>query len=93
MAYNKDNLFLHGRAALDGSYKEWIYRSTDAIATVNTAGYISNAKKMGMTVGNIVKVIDTTNNLAHTCFVVTVSATTGAADLTDGLAVTATNSD
>lgn len=92
MAYSKDNLYPHGRAALDGSYVEWIYRSADPIATVNTAGYIANAKKMGMKVGNIVKVIDTANNLDYICYVAAISAA-GAADLTDGLAVTATNTD
>jgi hypothetical protein len=93
MAYNKDNLFVHGRSALDGSYKEWVYRSADAIATVRVAGYISNGRKMGMKVGDIVKVVDTTNVLDHICYVAAINATTGAADLTDGLAVTATNTD
>lgn len=91
MAYNKDNLFPNGRNSLMGDWQSWTYASTDAIATVRAANYISNAKEMGMHVDDLVMVVDRTNHLLYWCFVVSISATTGAADLTDGLAVTATN--
>lgn len=70
----------------------WQYVSTDAIATVRAAGYITNAKDLGMKVQDLVRVIDT-NTPTHTlCVVLSVNATTGVADLSDGTAVAQTNS-
>jgi hypothetical protein len=93
MAYNKNNLAFLDEAPFNGMWHMWAYVSADAIATVNTAGYISNAKDMGMIVNDVVMVVDTTNHLLDFCMVAAIDATTGAADLTDGLRVTATNSD
>ena len=93
MAYNKDNLFLMTPPSLMGDFRFWTYKSADAIATVRFTGYISNAKDMGMRVDDLVLVVDTTNHLLHWCYVISISATTGAGDLTDGLAITATDTD
>lgn len=72
--------------------RRWHYSSADPIATVNTAGYISNGDALGMKVGDIVDVRDTATPGNSICYVVTVTAG-GSADLTDGLAITATNTD
>ena len=94
MAYSKDNLTLDYITPLNGSRRNWTYRSADAIATVNTSGYIDNAYDMGMKKGDLVKVYDTTNFLDDICMVANApTAASPGADLTDGLRVTATNSD
>jgi hypothetical protein len=93
MAYNKDNLFLMTTPSYMGDYRFWAYKSVDAIATVNTAGYISNAKEMGMLVHDLVVVVDTATPTVSWCVVISVDATTGAANLSDGTAVAVTNAD
>lgn len=78
-----------------GSGNIWLYRSTDAAATVDTSGYISDGGKFGMLVGDLVLVQDTDNTYLTTSHqVVSVNATTGAVDLADGVAISSvTNSD
>jgi hypothetical protein len=93
MAYNQDNLFLMTLPSLMGDHRWWTYKSADAIADVNTAGYISNAKDMGMKVMDLVLVVDTATPTAQWCVVRTVNATTGAGDLSDGTTIAVTNSD
>lgn len=59
----------------------WSYKSTDAIATVLGAGYFSNGGQLGMTVGDIVFILDTTNTRTSMAMVAAVSASTGAVNL------------
>lgn len=94
MAYSKNNLACLDVPMFNGAWHMWVYRSTDAIADVNTNGYITDAYEMGMKKLDVVFVIDTTNSLAHICFVANAptSASPGG-DLTNGLDITATNSD
>jgi hypothetical protein len=89
MAYNKDNLTLQTTVPFNGRRRDWKYVSTDAIATVRAAGYISNATAMGMNVGDMVSIHDTTNNLQYISYVAAITA--GAADLVDGQAIPTTN--
>jgi hypothetical protein len=42
-----------------GNKKIWLYASADPIATVQGAAYFSNGIQLGMTVGDLVFVIDT----------------------------------
>lgn len=66
----------------------WTYSSTDAAATVDASGYITNGGSLGMKVGDLVLVSDTddTNSLISGHTVVTVSATyPGAVDLSNGI--------
>jgi hypothetical protein len=93
MAYNKDNLFLMTTPSYQGDFRFWTYKSTDAIATVNTAGYISNAKEMGMILYDLVLVVDTATPTVNWCVVMAVDATTGVANLSDGTAVSVTIGD
>lgn len=68
--------------------RTWQYVSPDAIATVNTSGYITNGGALGMKVGDRVEVTDTTNNIISSCTVVSVSSTApGAVDLSDGVTI------
>lgn len=73
----------------------WTYSSTDATATVDGSGYITNGGALGMKVGDLVIVNDTTNKIMTSHYVVTVSSTyPGAVDLSNGTTIgTATNSD
>lgn len=81
---------------LTGSGKKWIYKSTDAASVVRVSGYITNASQLGMQVGDIVEVHDTDASpyIVTTHVVSAISATTGAADLSDiGSTLGSTNSD
>lgn len=90
MAYDGSKLS-QLKGTYDGTWNLWLYRHTDAIATVNTAGYFADATARGMKVDDMVIVVDTTNHLTDFCIVAGI--TSGAGDITDGLRVTSTNSD
>ena len=68
----------------------WFYSTTDAIATVNTAGYFNDAANM-LAVRDVIIVADT--NTPTTSFVSVKSNTGTVVDVTDGLAITETDSD
>lgn len=89
--------------ALSGAQgpKQWVLDTTDAIATVNTSNYVSDGYKKGARQGDLV-IVRTKASLpggatsaVHHCWVI--DEATGAdgmgIDLTDGLAVTATDTD
>lgn len=86
MAYSRDNLTTVSFEPLGGDFKMWSYRSTDATATVAGAGYISDALKMGMKVGDLVIVSKTDTN-AVTFHRVTAVSSSGAT-LSAGLSIT-----
>lgn len=88
MAYNQQNLSLLV-GLRDNSRNLWVYNSTDAIATVRAANYITNAQAMGMKAQDVVWVIDTATPTNQLCVVVTVAST--GADLADGTAIAQTN--
>lgn len=88
MAYNQQNLSLLV-GLRDNSRNLWVYNSTDAIATVRAANYITNAQAMGMKAQDVVWVIDTATPTNQFCVVVTVAST--GADLADGTAIAQTN--
>ncbi len=73
----------------------WAMKNTDAVTTVRVAGYISNARARGMKVGDIVNYTKTDASpiTIQEMIVVAINSTTGAADLSDGTAITATNTD
>jgi hypothetical protein len=77
---------------LTGAGNLWQYRSTELGTAVDGAGYFTNAKDLGMKVGDMVLVYESTNVALRTMVVVTVSST--GADLSDGTTVgSTTNSD
>lgn len=59
----------------------WMYVSADVLATVIGAGYITNGDDLGMKVGDVVLVSDTTTPLGSIAVVDAVAAG-GAAELT-----------
>lgn len=94
MAYSTSNPPALVFQTVGGTFREWVYRSTDAASVVRVAGYITNAEALGMKVGDSVRVIDTdASPVAQQIMNVVSISAAGAADLSDGVAVTATNSD
>ncbi len=82
---------LRSQAVVGG--KDWYYESADAIETVNTSGYFRNGYSLGMRVGDTVTVRDTATPTTSLCTVIDVSASTGVADISDGTAISQTDSD
>lgn len=84
-----------------GQFNEWLLDSTDAIATVNTSNYVSDGYKKGARQGDVVWVRTRTSTLTgavtaiNMCWVIDEATGTDTLgiDLTDGLAVTATDTD
>lgn len=95
MAYSTANLSLTEVGGIGGvRQRSWKYESTDAATVVRVDGFISNARARGMQVGDIVFVRDTDSS-PNATQIMTVAAinANGSADLSDGVAITATDSD
>ena len=76
-----------------GAGKVWVYRSDDGAATVDGANYFTNGGSLGMSVGDLVYVIDTDASPVILT-IHQVSATgDGTTDLNDLTTVTQTDSD
>lgn len=72
----------------------WWYVSTDAPTVVRVSGYITNGDALGMKAGDIVLGVDSdASPIALQLYIVTSVTAGGAADLSDGTAVTATDTD
>lgn len=82
MAYATTNPPARLVGNISGSAEVWIYKSADDDATVNGAGYITNAGELGMQVGDLVLVIDTTTPKGSLHYVASISS--GAATLAFG---------
>lgn len=66
----------------------WVYTTTDATGTIDTSGYITNGGQLGMRVGDLVMVFISSGTITVSTYrVVSVNATTGAVDLSDGTVV------
>ena len=92
MAYSTSNPPILVSEGIGGKSSMWQYSHTDAIATVNTTGYITNGDALGMKVNDVVIVTDTATPTTSLCVVADVT-TGGQADLTDGTAISRTDSD
>jgi hypothetical protein len=68
----------------------WIYQTTDAIATVNSAAYFNDASNM-LNIRDLIIVQDT--NVPTTNFVTVLSNASGVVDVSDGTVVVETDSD
>jgi hypothetical protein len=78
------------RVGGDSNGSLWMYRTADAIATVNTAGYFNSAANM-LGLRDLIIVQDT--NAPTTSFVTVLSNTGSVVDVSDGTAVAETDSD
>lgn len=89
MAYDRNNppaLFANG---VGGMARFWIYKSPDPVATVNTAGYFTNGVDLGLKLWDPMLIIDTTNGLLDWVVVNSLNPV----DISDGLRITATDTD
>jgi len=68
----------------------WVYSTTDAIATVNTAGYFNDASDL-LQVRDIIFVCDTSTPTTN--IVSVLSNASGVVDVSDGTAIAETDSD
>jgi hypothetical protein len=88
MAYSTSappRLVLPSFTNASGETATWDYSSTDAGTSVDASGYITNAKTLGMKVGDLVRVTDTdASPVIVTQHRVVAINTDGSADLTDG---------
>ena len=88
MAYaTTDRLELFSGAPLAQPGRRWYHESADALADVNTAGFITDGGSKGLRVGDFVDHLDTTSPTGDlSCHrVLTVGADSpGEIDLTDG---------
>ena len=87
MAYSATGLT---RIGGDSNGSLWRYTTTDAIATVNTAGYFNDSANM-LAVRDMIIVHDT--NAPTTSFCTVLSNTGTVVDVSDGTAVAETDSD
>lgn len=97
MAYSTSNPPVLANQAIGyvAGARKWYYTNTDAVATVDTTGYITNGGDLGMKVGDVVEYWDSNLQVTYTLNVVTVSATApGAVDLQDSTIIgSTTNTD
>lgn len=71
----------------------WVYSSADAATLVRVSGYFTNGWALGMRAGDLVIQIDNDASPIAMQLMIVTSATSSAVDLSDGTAVTATDSD
>ena len=91
MAYSETGLQPIGGQAKAGSAPQmWAYTSTDAIATVNTAGYFNDASDV-LKVGDLIYVHD--SNTPTASLVVVLSNASGVVDVSDGTTIAVTDTD
>lgn len=93
MAYATTNPPVLLAQGLGGSHSLWFYRSTDAATVVRVSGYFSDGYNLGMRAGDLIVVVDTDASPIAMQLMIVTSATSSAVDLSDGVAVTATDTD
>lgn len=85
MAYSTSNPPFLIVSQLGGTFKIFGYSSTDAQATVAGSSYITNGQDLGMGLGDLVFVRDTTNTLNHSLTVRTLSTSSQGVTLSAGV--------
>jgi hypothetical protein len=80
-------------SGLGGEGQMWFYKSTDAAASVRVSGYITNGYDLGMRAGDLVLAVDTDASPIAMQMMIVTEATETTVDLSDGTAVTATDTD
>ena len=94
MAYAISNppvLVVNG--GLNGQNKVWFYRSVDAATLVRVSGYFTNGFDLGMRSGDLLIQVDTDASPLAMQLMIVNAASASATDVSDGLAITATDTD
>ncbi len=89
MAYSASNLT---PLATGNGFTLWHYTTTDTIATVNTEAYFNDASAI-MNVGDIIEAYTSTGGTAVMSRCLVLSNASGVVDVSDGVALTLTDSD
>lgn len=77
----------------DGRNKVWFYRSVDAATLVRVSGYFTNGFDLGMRTGDLLIQVDTDASPLAMQLMIVNAASASVTDVSDGLAVTATDTD
>jgi hypothetical protein len=92
MAFSTTGFATIGASKAGNSPSVYSYATTDTIADVNTAGYF-NTMSDTLSVGDMIIVRSSTGGTQVMSLVFVASNASGVVDVTDGLTVTATDSD
>ena len=87
MTIEANTLTLMGQIGIDTALKKWYISNTDAVADINTDGYILGAGVRGVSVGDIVDHQNSTTKTITRFVVTSIDATTDNADLSDGTTI------
>ncbi|WP_456389740.1 hypothetical protein [Profundibacter sp.] len=93
MAYSTDNQPSLLSSGIGGAFQLWFYKSTDAATLVRASGYFTDGYELGMRAGDIVLQVDTDAAPIASQIMIVSSAVAGTVDLSDGTAITATDTD
>jgi len=55
--------------------RTWVYSSSDSAGTVSAANYFTNAGQLGLKIGDLIFVYDSTNKQTTTSIILTVGST------------------
>jgi len=89
MAYSVQNPPALVYQAVGGMVRHWVYKSPDAAAVVAAAGYFTNGQKLGLKIGDLIEVINTTGNISTLHQVSAVGLTT--TDINDATVINQTD--
>jgi len=97
MAYATTNPPFCLGQGIGGGRKLWFYTTTDAMTDVRVSGYFTNGYSLGMRAGDIICVIDNDASPISASWAIinaaSKSGSTETVDISDGVAITATDSD
>ncbi len=91
MAYTPATLSFYGDGPNNGIGKLWYYSSADATTAIRVANYFSDGYARGIRAGDIIFHVNS-STFAGQIFICN-SSTTATCDVTDGLAIAATDTD
>jgi hypothetical protein len=92
MAYSATGFSTVGASKAGNSPAIYAYKTTDAIADVNTSGYFNTLANV-LSVGDLIYCVTSTGSTAVATLVYVVSNSGGVVDVTDGTTLANTDSD
>lgn len=92
MAYSSTGFTTYGASKSGNAPSLYGYSTADTIADVNTAGYFNSLSSV-LQVGDVILVRSSTGGTQALSWVYVASNASGVVDVTDGLTITATDSD
>ena len=92
MAFNATGFVTYSASKRGNAPSMYGYKTTDAIADVNTSGYFSSLANT-LEVGDIIHCVTSTGTTAVVTLVYVVSNASGVVDVTDGTTLSNTDSD